>query len=344
MRHLPRPAALLAVLGLMLATPAHGEDTITLLPTGAAQGVITASTRTSVTISPRGGQPRAIPVNQIKKVVFNDDTGETRSIRDGALAGQVEQAMQKLGQLNIAGITNKFLKQDMEFYRAYCLAKLALSGGDKAAAGRALTDFITQNADSYHLYEAAELLGDVSMAANAYDNAIRWYSAVATAEWPEYQLRGKVLLAGALVAKQDFAGAVKAYDEVIANPINNGEAIRQKTLAQIGKAYCTAQGGDTASAITALEGIIKDNDPQDTELFGRAYNALGAAQLKAGQNKEALFAYLFTDQLFFGNPEVHAEAVYHIANLWEQEQQADRANQYRRLLKERYGGSIWASK
>jgi hypothetical protein len=127
-------------------------------------------------------------------------------------------------------------------------------------------------------------------------------------------------------------------------PDADAQAQRQKLFAQLGTAFCSAQSGSPDEGIAVAEAVIKDGDPQDVELFARAYNTLGVCQLKAGRNKEALHAFLHTDVLFFGDSEAHAEALYYLAGLWDKENQSERALEARNLLKSQYGGSVWAQK
>ena len=77
-------------------------------------------------------------------------------------------------------------------------------------------------------------------------------------------------------------------------------------------------------------------------LFAQIYNALGDVQAKAGRLKEAMMAYLHTQLLFASEPDSHAEALFHLAEIWPQLEQTDRANQSRETLKSRYRNSFWA--
>ena len=80
----------------------------------------------------------------------------------------------------------------------------------------------------------------------------------------------------------------------------------------------------------------------DAELFGRAYNAHGDCLQKAGKPKEALMSYLHVDVLFYSDPDIHAESLYHLSRLWEETKKPDRAATTQNLLQQRYSGSVWA--
>jgi hypothetical protein len=54
-------------------------------------------------------------------------------------------------------VEREVVRQEVEFYRAYCMSKLAMNeGGDKAAAENALKEFASKYNNSYHFYQAAE--------------------------------------------------------------------------------------------------------------------------------------------------------------------------------------------
>ena len=308
-------------------------------------GVIAeTSSPTEVVIEVQGAQ-RSIPVNEIRRITLADDPAELRRGRDDVLAGQIESGYEDLRKVNAADIKRPLTKADLEYYLAYCQGKLALTGGgDKAAAAKAMLAFVGANAQSYHFFEAAELLGDLAVSLESYDGAAKYYGAIAEkAPWPDYKMRGSVLKARALVRKGDFAGALTEFDAVVNSAIDTPAATQQKLLAQAGKANCLAGTGSFAEGITIAEDIISKNSPEDNaELFGRTYNALGACYLKAGQPREALMAYLHVDVLFYAEPEVHAEALYNLGKLWLALKKQDRADSARNLLKDRYAGSAWA--
>jgi tetratricopeptide (TPR) repeat protein len=109
---------------------------------------------------------------------------------------------------------------------------------------------------------------------------------------------------------------------------------------------CSAVGGpetgDPEQGIALLEELILDNDPRDEELFGRAYNALGRCYMKLDKTTDALLAFLHTDVVFTSEPDVHAEALYHLGQLWSQVNQSERSLRARSLLNDRYSGTRWA--
>jgi tetratricopeptide (TPR) repeat protein len=259
------------------------------------------------------------------------------------LAGQYEDALEELKKIAPGSINNPVIQQDVGYYTAYCLANLALkAGGDKAVAIENLKGFIGANRNTFHFFEGVELLGDLNFAAGDYKSATTFYGLLAGAPWPEYKMSAAVLQGRAQAAAGDNAAALANFTNVLNSGLNTPEAMEQKMQATVGKAVCMAATGQHEEGIKLIQGLIAKNDPNDADLFGRAYNALGACYEKTGQTKEALLAYLHTDVLYFTNAEAHAEALYHLSKLWAATNKADRAVRARSLLQSRYPGSRWA--
>jgi len=340
-----RCLALLALaLSVLAATPAPAQQDQIFGKTGTPiRGTIVGISPTSVRIETTG-VTRDIEVREIQKLVFGDEPADVGTAREQALAGQYENALASLKKVNLAEIQTDAVKQEAGYYAAYCNAKLALTaGGDRRVARDGLFEFIRANPATYHFFEAAQLLGDLSFALNEYAEASKYYGALAKADWPEYKMRAAVLQARAQSAEGKFAEAMAAYDQILASGLNTPEAVEQKMQASVGRAVCLAATGRHEEGITIIEDLIAKHDPNDASLFGRAYNALGACYLKVGKTQEALMAYLHTDVLFFTDGESHAEALYHLTKLWAAVNKSDRAVEAGNTLRSRYPGSRWAT-
>lgn len=325
---------------------AQRSDQVASYKDAPVSGAISEITKTHITI-----KGKKVEVLDIKRVTFGEDPQELSKARDHILSGQYANGLNELKKIDVNEIQREFVKHDVMFYTALAQAKLALiEGGDKAAARQALLSFVTTAKDSFHFFEAAQVLGDLAIALEAYEDAAKYYGAIAKlAPWPEYQMRSGVLEGRALEAQAKFPEAMAKYDAVIANPVDTPGASRQKDFARIGKAVGLAETGKPDDGVKLVEEIITKRDEKDAELvelFGRAYNALGRCQLKLNKPKEALMAYLHVDLLFFNqsNPDVHAEALFHLTKLWPTVNKSDRAVAARSTLNERYSGSPWAKR
>lgn len=341
-----RMGLLLAWTGVLATATATTSAQDQVFPVGATpiNGRVTGSTATEVVIDSRGTE-RRIPVNELRRVIFREDPPELRRARDRVQTGDFAGALRDLKQVDVAAITRDEVKADLQFYLAFSSGRLALTeGGDKAAASAKMLDFARQHRDTYHFFDSAELLGDLATAAGRFEDATRYYQAIAAkAPWPEYVIRAQVLEAQAQLANQDYTTALQLFESAKNADVDTPEARRQRRFAVIGEAICLAETGSVTEARETLTRLIEDNDPQDAELFGRAYNALGRCHLKAEQPQEALFAYLHVDVLFYGDPETHAEALYNLSRLWKTVDRVDRAQAARNLLVDRYSGSRWSA-
>lgn len=307
------------------------------------RGTVTAVSPVKVTVQSIGVS-LDVDTKDITKVTFDDEPAELGTARDWALAGQFEDALKELKKIDQAAIANEVIKQEVGYYTAYCLAKVALSGGgDKAVAIDSMKNFIGQNRGTFHFFEGVEVLGDLNFADGQFAQAATFYGLIAQAPWPEYKMKSAVLQGRAQAADGKYPEALANYEQVLAGGLNTPEATQQKLHATVGKAVCLAATGKHQEGITLIQDLIAKNDPSDADLFARAYNALGACYEKAGQSKEALLAYLHTDVLYFTNTQAHAEALYHLSKLWAEVNKSDRAVRARSLLQSRYPGSRWAS-
>ena len=78
--------------------------------------------------------------------------------------------------------------------------------------------------------------------------------------------------------------------------------------------------------------------------MGQAYNALGAFYRSKQQDTDAVLAYLHVDLLFASNPSAHAEALYHLSQLWGKLDKPDRGVDAANRLRANYAGSSWAQR
>jgi len=336
-----------AALLICCATPAQGlaqaVDTVYLSTGAPKSGTVKAMSEKHVVLN-QNGIDIPFEVNIITRVSFADDPQELRRGRDAAVAGRYEEALTSLKAVDKNSIERTTVKQDVDFYRAMCQAKLALQGtGDKAAAMTALGQFISTAKSNYHFYAASELYGDVAVSDGKFNLARSAYAAVAKAPWGDYKMRATILSAKVLLADNKYAEALANNQKDANATLNTPEPNRQKLFGRVGAALCQAHTGKPAEGIKTINDIIAKNDQQDMELFGKAYNSLGACYMTQKKEKEAALAYLHTDILFYSDAEVHAEALYHLYQLWEKMQKADRSVRARKLLLQRYPGTRWAS-
>ena len=207
----------------------------------------------------------------------------------------------------------------------------------------AMLNFVKSAPQSYHFYDAAELLGDLAMASGKWVDAVKYYGPISNARWPDYQMRANNAIGLALLSEKKFDEAQEKFKAVTASEQSTAEANRQKNFANVGKAVCLAKTGKAEEAVTALQDLINKNDPQDTVLFARAYNALGRCYIKLNKPKEAVLRCYIPTCCFIPTPMRMPRLLYHLSKLWSDINKSDRAVAARGTLRERYAGSIWAT-
>jgi tetratricopeptide (TPR) repeat protein len=286
---------------------------------------------------------RDLEVNEIRAIQFSGEPSELAQARLNASNGAYENALELLAKIDLSKVERDFIKQDIEFYKGWCAAKLALAGqGEIGDAGRQLNSFVRTYPNNFHYLAAREAMGDLLMAGGGYANAEKQYAELAKAPWPEFRMRAAAAVGRSLQAQNKHADAIKQFDAALATAGEGAAAEQERLAATLGKAVSLAETGEVKQAVGIIEKVIHDADPQQKELHARAYNALGKCYEKAGKNKEALLAFLHVDVLYNTVPEAHAEALSHLAKLWTAIGQDERARESRQLLSERYGGSRWA--
>src|SRR5262245_42300707 len=166
-------------------------------------------TRDKVTIE-TSGVPREIAVNEIARITFKEDPTELNVARNHVLQKYYSLAMNELKKLDGQRIDRAYVRQDVEYYKALCQCRLAMSeGGDKTTASEAMVAFVTRAPQSYHFYEAAEVLGDLAMASGKWADAARYYGPIASARWPDYQLRANYAIGRALIGEKQYDQAIE---------------------------------------------------------------------------------------------------------------------------------------
>jgi len=312
------------------------------LAKGSEAGEITETSPVEVTID-KAGSPKKIAVNEIRSVVLDGEPTELTQARLNVKNGGYVTALDTLKKIDATKIDRGLVREDVEFYLAYCAAKNALAGnGDMIDAGRQLNEFVRAHPKSFHYLEAVETVGDVLVAAEKYPAAQKQYEELAKAPWPDYKMRAAVLLGRTLQAQGKHDEAIRQFDAALAN-LDDGEAARaQKQAATLAKAVSLAETKKLDDAVRMLEEVIQNTDPEQKELQARAYNALGTCYERADRPKDALLAFLHVDVLYSSVPDAHAEALSHLAKLWKTVGQDDRGREAQQTLQEKYGKTHWA--
>jgi len=344
---LKQTMAVLATVALGAGSAAAQDfDQIVLKGSGATRsGNVTAVGKNTVTLNQGARGDEQIQVNTIKHIYYVDESREVKNAKLAASNGRYADALRMFDEVDESAIERQEIKDDVQFYKALCEARMAQGAGAQEIekAKEAMLGFArARGAASFHFYEAAEVLGDLEVAAGNYAGAERYYSALAQAPWLDYKMKAGVLVGRARQAQGKHSEAITQFDQVIAQADNSDAAKRESLSATLGKALSLAETNQIDQALELVNGVIEIADPENMDLHARAYNVLGACHKKAGNTKAALLAYLHVDLLYFARPDAHAEALAQLSELWQAVGKGDRARQAAQLLRDRYPDSRWA--
>ena len=341
-------AALVALGFAAWSGPLAAQSADRVLSTeGTFTGKIVAVSAEGVELEERGGESRKIPIDQIRDVQFGGEPQSLRAARSMLTRGRAADAVEEVGKVEAAELdgAEQLVLDEVEFVKAAAAGRAALAAGaDPKEAGRLVNEFLSKHPKSHHVYDLQQLLGDLLARAGKPDAALAAYATLAKGP-AAFKVRSAAAKAGMLFDQQKFAEAIAEYDAALSVDAADDASAAQKRGAELGKARCLAQLGKNADAVTLVQGIIGRADPEEKDLLGRAYNVLGAAYRAAGdKDQDALIAYLTVDLVYNGSPDNHAEALAHLAELWEKAKNPERARETRKLLQDSYPTSPWAKK
>lgn len=294
----------------------------------------------------KGGVEKQVPAEEIISVYYSAEPQELAAARTAADRGKHQESLELLRKIDEKTIRREEIRAELAFLTAAAEANLALTGRKEIdAAQSTIKQFFAGNRSSFHTLAAIELSGDLYLAAGEYSKARTEYERIAKAPSPYYQLRSELLVGKAWQAEGDDAKAASAFQNVVNSSEEGASLEPMKLAATLELAVSKAAGGNASESVSTLQKIIDEADPEnDGELLGQAYNALGSAYLKAGDNEAALFSFLHVDLLYSQAADQHARALYELNSLWQDLGRADRADEAAKELAQRYPESRWASR
>jgi len=335
-----RSFAVLVLAGLLAALPASPARAVDQVKTAndSLLGTVKSVSPLAVVVEERNGTSREVPVNEIKSISFDEEPAVLKTARANIEAGRYEDGLSALADLNPAEISRREIVQDVEYYKAYSAAQLALvGGGNIAEVGRMLLGFVNAQNNSYHYLDAQMLFGDLAGAAGNPQAAQNAYKTVGQkAPWPDYRARAAVALGQSYLSEEKYAEASNWFKVALNTPDTVPGIQACKLSATLGEARCLAASGKLDQAIEMVQNIIKQADAEDSQLLAEAYNAMGASYRAGNRPKDALLAFLHVHLVYFNSPPNHIEALQNLVDLWEEEKMPERAEEAARVLRDRY--------
>lgn len=341
----PLWSSLILLVGFQVLSIAYVEAADTVYQSGSKSpqlGDVTGYTKTDLSLK-RGATAVKIPANEVQRVRWDGEPPQLNIARNQEANGNYAAALEQYKKSQSGASAN--LKKDLQFMIARATANSAKSNAaDLDNAIKLLDAFIKANGDHYRYYPAMKLLGEANLAKKDYPAANKAFSTLEQSPWKDYQMDAKNLKARVLLAQGNVQGALSAFSAISKMDAKTPSELASKSAAQLGSALCLEKEGKQKEAIKVLDEIIKNANPQQTELLAETYLKKGDCFRELGESKEALIAYLHIDVLFPMEPAVHAEALYRLSSLWGKIQKPERGAEARAVLKQQYPNSEWTQK
>lgn len=333
-----------AVLALSVAASAQA-DLVNLIPGqtqkypgGVVRGTVTAESPTEVTVRV-GNATQAVPVNLIASIRYDGRPGTFDLAAAREAAGNLAEAADLYKKAAAESESKPLIAADALFNQARVTADLGLTDPSKADAAVALlTAFLRTHANSRHAVPGLEALAKIQMQKGSFDAVGATLDQLA--KIPGTADRAAVLRARVASKKGDHSSAISELDAMIASA---PEGSTKRRDAQLTKAESLVALKKFAEAEALVRGVITGAPAEDAATQAVAYNTLGDCLLAANRPKDALYAYLHTDLLFFKDKEEHPKALAKIVQLWRQLKRDDRADEALDRLKAEYPKSPYVA-
>lgn len=328
---------------LGLCHAAFGIDRIFPIQGVGVSGTIKSMDKDKVVITVRN-RDQEFAVAEIKRVELDGEPSELTQAKEFVLSGQYSQALDSLKRVDQKQVSESpTVKNEFLYYTFYTRSNLALEGGDDA---RAMANELNRfaNPQSYHYYEIQEMLGRLALSIDQPDTANRFFQNLKSAADKSTQVRGRYWEGQAALQQNDTATAKQAFQDILSITPDSPPLYEAHALAKIGLAAVTLANDDATTSIDTLNDLIRETDAKNIELHAKIQLLKGAAYARLGNDEAALLSYLHIDLLASNLPAEHAEALYHLGQLWEKVGQVSKADAAKTQLREKYPRSSWNQK
>ncbi|HEX7377066.1 MAG TPA: tetratricopeptide repeat protein [Pirellulales bacterium] len=338
-----RVLSLAVCCSLLPAAVWAADDTVKKMGDPPVKCTITSISKDGIKYE-KNGKEETVPSYAIESVRLAAEPAQLNLIRNQVNNGAYENALKALDKIDPETQENQDVKAELTYLRAYSNARLALGGGGNISdAGQQINSFIKTYPNSFHFYPANELAGDLLVELGKHDAATNFYKALSGSSADAWKIKAGIDIGRAKLSEKKFDEALKEFDTALELAEKDTKAETQKLSAMLGKAACLAQTGKPEEGVKLAESVIGKLPTEEVDLHAWAYVVLGKCYRQMpDHNKQALLAFLHVDVLYFSNPQLHAEALWNLASLWQDLKKVDRATQATTLLKERYPNSAWA--
>jgi tetratricopeptide (TPR) repeat protein len=257
----------------------------------------------------KAGYQEAIMLNPTDKEINPSNKDPKKAFEDSLDA-------YKTVLMDIKGKKLVLAERHMQFCMGRLLARRSEADPTQAElASQILSAFIKDNPDSWQLCEAGKLLGQIQEMAGRKAEAVKVYEELsARIDIPkELRLEFDFLLARVLI-KSDKPTQAQERLTKIAAALPKEDPLQPKV--QVYQAECLVAAKNFSDAEKALKVIL--NGSGDYTIKGMAANSLGDCYRLQGKAEDAMWQYLWVDQLYNADKHEHSRALYWLSKVFPQ--------------------------
>jgi len=215
-------------------------------------------------------------------------------------------------------------------YRVVSLRGFVAEGDDQLkAAAKGLSDFIAANADCWEYPHAARQLARLHADMGDYAAAAKTYEEIkkAVAVPAEFKQEATAALIDLAFQSENYAAGDARVKEILADA-NAPAALKARAdMYQLG---LEGAKGDLAATVKKIEeAIAKTNDPS---LKALAYNVLGDVYLAKKQKRDAMWSYLWVDQVYNQDRGEHLKAMTRLIKIFEEDKDEEKVKLFKEKL------------
>lgn len=306
------------------------------------RGEFKSMTPEAITIALTNGKTETVSVADIALVRFDQEPlqlSQARSNERTALDAAIQKYKTIQGEYTGG---DKRLVTDLQFLIARAEVKLAMADpARRESAMTAIKTFRAAEKANFRYLEATLLEAMLAAESGQPDAAKALLEEVKSSPVPGFQLQAGVQLGRLLLTAGNAEQALQAFDQVVQE--STDDTMKSAHFdGLLGRALCLQKQDKLPEALAVIEEVLNKAAENDTRVLAEAYLHKGDCLRQQNQPKAALMSYLHVDVLYSSEPAEHAQALFHLAELWGPAGHQDRADDAASRLREKYPNSPWA--
>lgn len=314
-------------------------------------GTIISNSPSAIDFDGKSGGRRQVGVAELVSIQFGEEPRSLTDARRYLLSGDYQAALAAWSGITPSDrkAATMLIQTECDYIQVAAIARQALAAASPSdSAQEAVATFLSRYSRTIHRYEIIELAGQLAVAAGDKDAAIGWFKQLADGP-SAFVIRAARLEGEALLKEGDPAGAGAAFERALAIRAGDAASQQEKLVAELGRAGSLIDRGRADEAVKLIQQLLAAAEPPPTTgayaapIVSQGYALLGRGWLAANQPQDALLAYLTVDLVYPGDPDLHAESLFRLAELWTTGGYPQRAADARRRLVLRYPESRWAA-